>query len=192
MAVVSCDIFPWSVIIPQLERQQKQECAAEFEAAKNDMAAMIIDMWQCMVYSTCYHMRRENDIKYFTEKVGEILTKILGTETARAMVLQAMTAESTTKDYITLTTTAWQPGGRAWRYYMFLAGCCMLTIDNALSLWGRVPPTQLWRRRLEEEYGGFGHRWLKECMIKSGFDGELKAPDDDSTSWREGVTQEWW
>ena len=130
----------------------------------------------------------DKSIGLFTEHVGAMLSRALGKERTRVMVMSRMASESA-KNYLNLCpATAWHPGGQAWRYFMFLAGCCIITKDDAIQLWGRVPPTALWRERLRDEDGeGFGHQWLKECLIETGRTGKVGMPDDDSTSWQEGV-----
>ena len=65
---VSLDVFPWSVIVPELERQVVhpakpgaantlcwlQKHTDDLVAVKKDFAKNTLRMWQEMVYSTAY------------------------------------------------------------------------------------------------------------------------------------------
>ncbi len=181
---MSRELFPWSIIIPHLEQQSRRAHQAQLA----EHAASLIDMWQQMTYSSCYNFIESFQISFFTPQFGQKLRALLGPTAARELVLQSMESEKT-KEYIGLdNSTAWHSGGQAWRYYMLLAGYCV--VDHAPER--SEPPTPLWRGRLQDEDGRFGRNWERECTIHTGLTGLISQPDDSSTTWRVGVTTRRW
>lgn len=177
---VSRDIFPWSVIISHLEQQTR----LAHEAEKAEHAASLIQLWEEM---TCgvYCLTNPTKITYFTQNVANMLLKLVGGTTAREMVLRRLYEEKP-------SSNSGLPGGRVWRLYMLLAGCCVTSSKNRLTVFGSEPSTALWGRRLTDEFGLLGHNWIWECLIFSGVVGKISIPDDNSPTWVDGVTSHEW
>lgn len=185
---VSREVFPWSIIVPQLERNLK--LAQDAENVKH--AESLLGLWRRTTFSTVYCFTDGSKISFFTGSVGAMLARLVGSSTAREMVLQALDADKGLQ-YVGFDFPAsWQAGGEGWRYYMLLAGTCVTNNDPTVFGDSR-PVSALWSHRLMNEDGRFGRNWERECTIFTGLTGRVSVPDDDSsTTWVDGVTRLSW